>query len=199
MTSRSRTCALALVAIATALGATAVAPPANGRAAQARPPVKVLTDGLDGPFGLMASARRGFVVAESDTGQITRVSRQGKQDVVFGHAKGVAAATSHRKHVFAVMGGPNETTDDSGDAQQRMLKRGAVPADVATYPPTAVLRSGLGGGQVDVIAHLQSYELKHNPDGQVQYVNGQQVDDALSNPFAMNQSRSVATTRALPT
>jgi hypothetical protein len=39
-----------------------------------------------------------------------------------------------------------------------------------------------------VIANLERYELRHNPDGQVQFVDGHPVD-ALSNPFAMTWSR----------
>lgn len=187
MTSRSRAWAVALVATSAALGATTIASPATAGPAPSKPTVKVLTQGLDGPFGLMATANRGFVVAESDTGQVTRVSRTGAQDVIFRHAGGVAAATANRRNVFAVMGGPNETTE-AADAKRPALKRSAVPADVATYPPSTLLRSNRYGGQVDVIANLLSYELKHNPDGQKQFVNGQKVNDSLSNPFAMNQS-----------
>jgi hypothetical protein len=44
------------------------------------------------------------------------------------------------------------------------------------------------GGHVKVIADLGKYELKHNPDGQVQFVDGKPVD-ALSNPFSMTWSR----------
>ena len=39
-----------------------------------------------------------------------------------------------------------------------------------------------------MIADLGKYELAHNPDGQVQFVDGKPVD-ALSNPFAMTMSR----------
>jgi hypothetical protein len=44
------------------------------------------------------------------------------------------------------------------------------------------------GKHVKVIADLMKYELAHNPDGQVQFVDGKPVD-ALSNPFAMTWSR----------
>ena len=44
------------------------------------------------------------------------------------------------------------------------------------------------GQHVKVIANLLNYELHHNPDGQVQFVNGAPVD-ALSNPFSMTWSR----------
>lgn len=188
MTSRSRAWAVALVATSAALGATTVASPATARSAPSQPTVNVVTKGLDGPFGLTATAHHGFVVAESDSGQVTRVSPSGAQSVIFRHARGVAAATAYRRRVYAVMGGPNETTE-SATNRQRALKRSAVPASVATYPPSSVLRTTNHGLQVDVIANLLAYELKHNPDGQKQYVGGQQVHDSLSNPFAMNQSR----------
>ena len=74
--------------------------------------------------------------------------------------------------MFAVLGGPNED--------------GQAPA--GKYGPSTVLRSTYEGRQVKVIADLGKYELAHNPDGQVQFVDGKPVD-ALSNPFAMTMSR----------
>jgi hypothetical protein len=51
-----------------------------------------------------------------------------------------------------------------------------------------VLRSDYRGRGVKVLANLERYELRHNPDGQVQFVKGKPVD-ALSNPFSMNLSK----------
>jgi hypothetical protein len=49
-----------------------------------------------------------------------------------------------------------------------------------------VLRTDLRRHKTVPIANLLRYELKHNPDGQVQFVKGEPVD-SLSNPFAMTR------------
>jgi hypothetical protein len=169
---KARTSA-SVVALVTALGvgAATVAPVASAREA-APGGAKVITSGLDDPFGLQTVGRRGFVVAENVSGQVTRVSGTGRQHVIIRGAAGVAGvATSHRR-VFAVLGVPNE----SG------------PAPASRFPASSVIRSTYQGRHVRVIANLLTYELRHNPDGQRQFVNGKPVD-ALSNPFSMNKSR----------
>jgi hypothetical protein len=41
------------------------------------------------------------------------------------------------------------------------------------------------GGHIRILADLMAYELKHNPDGQVQFAPDGTPYDALSNPFSM--------------
>jgi hypothetical protein len=109
-----------------------------------------------------------FLVAESVSGQVTRVRANGSKRVLFGDAAGVAGVAAGPSHVFAVLGGADETG----------------PAPDAKYPPSSVLRADVDGRHVEVLADLAKYELDHNPDGQVQFVDGKPVD-ALSNPFSM--------------
>ena len=170
MVSRRRAALASLVVLGTA-GALAAAPSVSNAAAGSS--VSVVTQGLDGPFGVQRARgnHRGLVVAESVSGQVTRIIG-GHKRVIFKGAPGVAGVAASPHQVFAVIGGPSEQGAPSG----------------GSYGPSKVLRMGYGGGHVKVIADLMKYELRHNPDGQVQFVNGKPVD-ALSNPFAMTWSR----------
>ncbi len=151
---------------------TAVAMPTAAVAHTGGPPgaAHVVTGGLDGPFGLARLGRHGFVVAENVTGEVTKIDRRGRQRVLVSDAAGVAGVAASHRWVFSVIGGPNE--------------EGAPPA--GAYPPSSVLRTNLRTGRTKVIADLLKYELKHNPDGQVQLVDGKPVD-SLSNPFSMTK------------
>lgn len=161
---------LSLVALGAA--ATLVGVPATSTAARSDGGTTV-TKKLDGPFGLQKAIKhRGLVVAESDTGQITRVFADGSKRLILDGVPGVAGVAAGPKSVFAVIGGPNEEGSPSG----------------GKYGPSRVLRMDYHGQHVKVIANLLNYELHHNPDGQVQFVNGAPVD-SVSNPFSMTWSR----------
>ena len=164
--------ATAAVASLVALSASAIvtAPPTN---AAENGGVVVVTKNLDMPFGLQkAIEHRGFVVAESESGQVTRVFLDGRQRAILNGVPGVAGVAANANRVFAVIGGPNEEGSPSG----------------GKYGPSRVLRMDYRGHHVKVIANLLRHEKLHNPDGQVQLVDGHPVD-ALSNPFAMTWSR----------
>jgi outer membrane protein assembly factor BamB len=151
----------------------AVAAPATARGTtQEHADATVLAKGLDGPFGLQVLGSHGFLVAESVSGEVTKVTRSGHQRAVITGATGVAGVAAGQRKIFAVLGGADETG----------------PAPAGKYPASSVLRSDRAGHHVKVIADLARYELRHNPDGQVQFVKGKPVD-ALSNPFAMTYSR----------
>ena len=171
MVSRRRAAVVSLAALGTI--AALVVAPATSTATTASGGVKIITQGLDMPFGLQkARAHRGFVVAESESGEVTRVFMSGRKRAILTGVPGVAGVGASRRHVFAVIGGPNEEGSPSG----------------GKYGPSRVLRMDYRGKHVKVLANLLRYELKHNPDGQVQFVNGEPVD-SLSNPFAMTWSR----------
>jgi hypothetical protein len=170
MVSRRYAALVSLLALGTA--ATVAAVPSVSTAAGSGG-VSVVTKGLDMPFGLQkAIAHRGLVVAESESGEVTRVRLNGRKRAILTGVPGVAGVAASPHRVFAVIGGPNEEGAPSG----------------GQYGPSRVLRMNYRGGHVKVIANLLRYERLHNPDGQVQFVNGQ-PPDALSNPFAMTWSR----------
>ena len=129
----------------------------------------MVTKKLDGPFGLQkAVGHRGFVVAENESGQVTRVFKDGRKRAILSGAPGVAGWPRPTEPRVAVIGGPNEEGAPSG----------------GKYGSQQGAADGLPGSARKVIADLLKYELAHNPDGQVQFVDGKPVD-ALSNPFAM--------------
>ena len=135
--------------------------------------VKIVATGLDDPFGLKKPVDHpGLLVAESTSGEVTRVFLDGRTRTILDGAPGVAGVAGGPRRVFAVIGGPNEEGSPSG----------------GDYGPSKVLRMDYRGGHVKVIADLLEYELENNPDGQVQFVAGKPVD-ALSNPFGLTWSR----------
>jgi hypothetical protein len=168
MRKRTPAGAIALATVAAAVGL-AGSGPATGATAHSRSPVlRVVTRHLDGPFGLVALRGHRYLSAENVSGQVTRIGPHGSRHVLFGGAAGVSGVAAGPKHFFAVLGGADETG----------------PAPGARFPASSVLRSSRQGRHVSVIADLAQYELDHNPDGQVQFVDGKPVD-ALSNPFSM--------------
>jgi hypothetical protein len=99
-------------------------------------------------FGLAnAPTHHGFVVAESETGQVTRVFRGGPERAILGGAPGVAGVAASPRRVFAVIGGPSEEGAPSG----------------GKYGSSRVLRMSYKGRHVKVIANLLRYELRANP------------------------------------
>jgi hypothetical protein len=163
---RGLAAAVAVTAMAGMGTVTATSATAQG---ESGPTARVITSGLDGPFGLQAGDRS-FLVAENVSGEVTRVLRDGSQRVILDNLPGVAGVAAGRGHVFAVTGGGSEA--------------GPPPPGA-----TDVVRSGSGGHHVKVIANLMRYELRHNPDHQRQFDKNGVPYDALSNPFAMNLSR----------
>jgi hypothetical protein len=112
-------------------------------------------------------------VAESTPGNITRIdARTGAKRVLVSKALNVAGVGQQGGKIYAAIGGANET--------------GQAPP--GRFPGTSVVRFDANGRNAKVLANLEKYELAHNPDRQVQFVNGKPVE-ALSNPFSLNVSR----------
>jgi hypothetical protein len=163
-----RVAVVSAVAIGAA-GALAGVPSASLAAGSDRA-VRVVASGLDDPFGLQRAEGHGggLLVAEGASGKITRVFLDGRKRTILRGAPGVAGVAGGPRRVFAVTG-------------EDAPRRGKVG-------PARVVRMTYGGRHVKVIANLLRHELRHNPDKQVQFVDGEPVD-ALSNPFAMTWSR----------
>lgn len=143
------------------------------------PAVRVVAQGLEGPFGI-ARYGSGFLVAESGRGQVTAVDHKGRKWAVVKKAPGVAGVTTDRSHIYSVTG--------EGENERGMFPHSAV---LKTSEKKHRNHHKTHKGhyyKTRVLADLLKYELRHNPDGQVQFVDGQPVD-ALSNPFAMTNSK----------
>ena len=157
------------VAAAIAVGAagTLAAGQTASVAAGAGGGVRVVATGLDDPFGLSkAVEHRGMLAAESATGKVTRVFFDGRTRTIR-DVPGVAGVAGGARRVFAVTGGG---------------------APSGRFGPSKLVRMDYHGGRVKVIADLMEYELENNPDGQVQFVDGEPVE-ALSNPFGLTWSK----------
>jgi hypothetical protein len=132
--------------------------------------VRVVTKGLDGPRQVNRLGDDRLVVAESDTGKVTAVDpRTGARTTLVRGLFAPQGVAADDGKLFVALGGAPPPSEGPGprpgQASDALLVYGAHGK---------LLRS------VDLLA----YELKHNPDGQQQFVDGQPVD-ALSNPFAV--------------
>jgi hypothetical protein len=146
-----------------------IASPAGAQAPQAKEvpaKVTVITKGLDGPRELGSTSGR-FYVAESDTGEITAVSKKN------------GAQTTEVKNVFTPQGVVKV-------GRRYYIASGAAEPDATPPPPPGAgskLLVAKSGHQAKTFANLLTYELRHNPDNQTQFLPDGTAPDSLSNPF----------------
>ena len=146
-----------------------IASPAAAEAPQAKEvlaKVTVITSGLDGPRELSSTGGR-FYVAESDTGEITGVSKKG------------GAQTLEVKNIFT----PQGVFKTGG---KFYILSGAADPDATPPPPPGAgskLLVAKSGKKAKTFANLLTYELRHNPDNQTQFLPDGTAPDSLSNPF----------------
>ena len=159
-----------LAVISTSVLTVLASSPAHASTGNTRPPVKTITSGLDGPFGLDIQSSTRAVITESDTGEITAVDlKTGAQRTVISGLAGPSGVATHADKIYVVLGGGGPEGAPSPSA----------------YPPASLLVANKDGTGVRVLADLMAYELKNNPDGQVQFDPSGAPFDALSNPFSM--------------
>jgi hypothetical protein len=158
----------ALTGVATALSGGAIA---TASAAKPSPHarVSVVRGGFVSAFGLAKLGSSSLLVADADAGKVVLVGKGGGKRTLVSGATGVSGVTTKGGKVFSVLGGPSD----------------GPPQPAGKYKPSSVLRTNLRTGRTTVIANLLTYELRHNPDGQVQFNSQHQPYDALSNPFSM--------------
>jgi outer membrane protein assembly factor BamB len=164
----------ALVLAAAACAVALVSPPAAAETTtrhHSSTPISVVTGGLSGPRELTKSHGK-FYVAESDSGEITRINpRTGaKQVVVRGLANPQGVAVVDGK-IYAATG---EADPD---------------ANPSASPSSAILVARPGQAPRK-FADLLKHELRYNPDGQPQFGPDGKPYDALSNPFYLLRDRS---------
>ncbi len=169
-----------LVLAAAACAATLVSTPAAAEprpvaaaaaaAAAAATHVKPLARGLNGPREVSTSHGM-LYVAESDTGQITRINpRTGAKKVVVTGLASPQGVVRIGGKIYAATGG----AEDSGPGAQE------APAIMVARP----------GHKAHKFADTLAYELAHNPDGQLQFGADGKPLDALSNPYFLLRDRS---------
>ena len=160
----------ALAVIGTSALTVLASAPAHASAGQSRSPVRTITSGLDGPFGLDIQSSKRALITEGDTGEITSVDlRTGAQRTVISGLSAPSGVASSGNKIYVLLGAGGEEG----------------PPPPSAYPPASVLVANKNGKGVRVLADLMAYELKHNPDGQAQFNPDGEPYDALSNPFGM--------------
>jgi hypothetical protein len=160
--------ASATLAIALALGAGS-AVTASGHGSPAKP-IKVIASGLNGPREV-ASGFGQLIVAESDSGQITAVNtKTGRKRVLVSGLFSPQGVAEVGGKLYIATGEPAPDTDPSG----------APPSGLMVARP---------GGTAKLFADLTAFELKYNPDGQIQFGPDGQPLDALSNPYYVIKDR----------
>jgi len=162
----------ALAVIGTSALTVLASAPAHASAAPSRSPVRTITSGLDGPYGLDIVSSRRALITEGDTGEITSVDlRTGAQRTLISGLAGPSGVASYGNRIYVVLGG--------GGGEE------GAPPPPSKYPPASLLVADRNGKHVRVLADLMAYELKYNPDKQVQFNEKGEPYDALSNPFSM--------------
>lgn len=174
MSRTRKTLTAAAIAISVTMAFTPAASAHGHKHKQHHPkpaPIRVVTDGLEGPFQVASDGHR-LIVTESGAGRIVSVDpRSGKtRTLVKGLGAGAASgAIKSGKSIFIV----TAEADPSAPA--------------GPYPGSSVLRAKKG--VVTQFADLLAAELKYNPDGQTQFGPDGAPLDALSNPFSVIAQR----------
>jgi hypothetical protein len=136
------------------------------------PPVGIVAGGLDGPRQLSEYRGDELVVAESDSGEISSVDpHSGEVETLVTGLYTPQGVDYDDGHLYIAVG-EAAPPEDSGAPP--------VPEGAATSALLVADEDGTIVEEYDLLA----YELANNPDGQVQFVEGQPVD-ALSNPFSV--------------
>jgi len=134
-------------------------------------PVTTVAGGLQGPRQLSDWWGGKLLVAESDSGEVSSVDPWSGQVHTLLTKVGIAQGVDSSHGKIYVAAGEAPPPEESTGAP---LPEGPRSALIEATPDGKVLRT------FDLLA----YELAHNPDGQVQFVDGKPVD-ALSNPFSV--------------
>lgn len=156
---RGKSSFVALLAAGTLVGSTGI----SAGAGAAEPGVTVVARNLAGPFGIAFGPGGKLFVAEGAAGTVSKTDlRSGSRSTYLSGYRSIAAVdVAANGTVYALTGaagGPPGRTDT------RLFRAPAA-------------------GRASVAANLLAYELRHNPDGQLQETGPRA--DTLSNPFAV--------------
>lgn len=166
MLVRNRVALVAATALACAgLGGAPATADAPKAAAETPAKVTIVASGLDGPRQLVATADY-FYVAESDTGQVTRVRRSdGTKRVALENIPDAQGVTKADGKLYATAGesDPDGTNPGATDGSK-----------IYAAKPFAKRKT---------FADPYAFELKYNPDNQTQFDDKGVPLDAVSNPY----------------
>lgn len=137
-------------------------------------PITTVAGGLDGPRQLSDDKHHRLLVAESDSGEVSSV------DVHTGEVRTLLSGLGNAQGVDGKRGWIYVAVGESGPP-------GEAPAPPPGTPVQALVEA-TRDGTVHRTFDLLQHELDHNPDGQVQFVDGEPAD-TLSNPFSVLAQR----------
>jgi hypothetical protein len=133
-----------------------------------------VAEGLGGPRQLNGYEGDDLVVAESDTGEVSRVGLDGEVEILLSGLP-IPQGVDYEDgmlHVALGEAGP----DDGGEAP---------PEPVEGEPRGSTVIVAEPGGEIVETYDLLAYELENNPDEQPQFGEDGLPVDALSNPFSL--------------
>ena len=139
-------------------------------------PVPTVATGLSGPRQLNDYKGDDLVVAESDSGEVSRVHRRsGKVETLLSGLPIPQGVDYDDGKLYVTLGeaGP----DEGGEAPPE-------PVEGEPHGPSLIVAEP--GGEILETYDLLAYELEENPDGQEQFDADGAPFDALSNPFAVH-------------
>jgi hypothetical protein len=111
--------------------------PAHASGRHSAPPVRTITSGLDGPYGLDIQSSKRAVITEGDTGEITAVNlRTGAQRTLISGLQGSSGVATHGDKIYVVLGGGGEEG----------------PPPPSKYPPASLLVANKNGSGVRILA-----------------------------------------------
>ena len=147
---------------ASAVAALAITPAAAGAASP--PPIRTVVSGLNAPVSFDFGYKGHLYISEAADGKITQIGYNNVRTTVASGLSGLAGISAGYGNyaLYAV--------------------QGYIPETQSAPASAPVLRIPVGGKPTQ-IADLLSYELKNNPDGQLQATGPE--DDALTNPYAV--------------
>lgn len=161
----------AAVVALTALGVVAV--PGLASAGTGGSSITTVAPGLSGPRQLNEYTSNKVVVAEADSGEVSSVDlRSGQVKTLLSNLYNPQGVDYANGLLYVAVGSPPPPEEGGG--------AGPEPGQAS-----AALLIAKPGGKIVKTVDLLAYELKHNPDGQLQEGGG----DSLSNPFAVLAQR----------
>lgn len=144
--------------------------------------ITVVAHGLNGPLELADGPGRTLYVTEALKGQVTRVDiRSGATKPVVTGVSGASGAT-RIGDTFGIVTGSDGPAPDAPNSLM-------ADAPKARPVPASSLLVANSGGRARQLADLKKYELKYNPDGQLQFDGSGAQPDELSNPFYVLNDR----------
>jgi outer membrane protein assembly factor BamB len=181
-----RTRAVTVLAVAVAMAATPSV--ASAEQGYGGGEVSTVAEGLDGPRQLNSYTNGRLVVAESDTGEVSSVDpRTGRVSALVAGLPTPQGVDFRDGLLFIATG--EETPDEAPSAAAIEESRGYGGSGCQASPTAAPssLIVARPNGQIVKRWDLLCYELRNNPDRQLQFdpVTGEPLD-ALSNPFAVH-------------